>query len=106
MSGFFVCTQTTAYEMRISDWSSDVCSSGLTRWHEQRTLHGRRGTVSGVCAAIRCAGHRLSELRFVLCLNLVRYSLSVSFTTVEERCAERDAINRLISHDAPPAWSG
>src|SRR3546814_699608 len=25
----FVCKQETAYEMRISDWSSDVCSSDL-----------------------------------------------------------------------------
>src|SRR3546814_5788767 len=28
-SSFFVCSQKTAYEMRISDWSSDVCSSDL-----------------------------------------------------------------------------
>src|SRR3546814_4351870 len=28
---FFVCKQKTAYEMRISDWSSDVCSSDLER---------------------------------------------------------------------------
>src|SRR3546814_1666322 len=27
---FFVFKQKTAYEMRISDWSSDVCSSDLT----------------------------------------------------------------------------
>src|SRR3546814_5605472 len=27
--GFFLCKQKTAYEMRISDWSSDVCSSDL-----------------------------------------------------------------------------
>src|SRR3546814_3853571 len=26
---FFYCKQKTAYEMRISDWSSDVCSSDL-----------------------------------------------------------------------------
>src|SRR3546814_3869915 len=26
---FFCCKQKTAYEMRISDWSSDVCSSDL-----------------------------------------------------------------------------
>src|SRR3546814_12172492 len=26
---FFLCTQKTAYDMRISDWSSDVCSSDL-----------------------------------------------------------------------------
>src|SRR3546814_10617873 len=28
---FFVFKQKTAYEMRISDWSSDVCSSDLLR---------------------------------------------------------------------------
>src|SRR3546814_4449547 len=27
--GFFFFKQKTAYEMRISDWSSDVCSSDL-----------------------------------------------------------------------------
>src|SRR3546814_8440738 len=26
---FFFCKQKTAYEMRISDWSSDVCASDL-----------------------------------------------------------------------------
>src|SRR3546814_4134713 len=29
---FFFFKQKTAYEMRISDWSSDVCSSDLTVW--------------------------------------------------------------------------
>src|SRR3546814_8054843 len=28
---FFFCKQKSAYEMRISDWSSDVCSSDLDR---------------------------------------------------------------------------
>src|SRR3546814_7814827 len=28
-AGFFCFKQKTAYEMRISDWSSDVCSSDL-----------------------------------------------------------------------------
>src|SRR3546814_2386202 len=28
---FFLFKQKTAYEMRISDWSSDVCSSDLLR---------------------------------------------------------------------------
>src|SRR3546814_16418461 len=31
MMGFFFFKQKTAYEMRISDWSSDVCSSDLNR---------------------------------------------------------------------------
>src|SRR3546814_4191197 len=31
---FFFFKQKTAYEMRISDWSSDVCSSDLVRQDE------------------------------------------------------------------------
>src|SRR3546814_14205871 len=34
---FFFFKQKTAYEMRISDWSSDVCSSDLEPWLRQRT---------------------------------------------------------------------
>src|SRR3546814_5513034 len=30
---FFFCTQKTAYELRFSDWSSDVCSSDLMAVH-------------------------------------------------------------------------
>src|SRR3546814_9305265 len=32
----FFCNQKTAYEMRISDWSSDVCSSDLVDQHVVR----------------------------------------------------------------------
>src|SRR3546814_16583383 len=35
---FFVFKQKTAYEMRISDWSSDVCSSDL-----KLIIDGKRG---------------------------------------------------------------
>src|SRR3546814_1457701 len=34
---FFLCKQKTAYEMRISDWSSDVCSSDLSVERLMRT---------------------------------------------------------------------
>src|SRR3546814_3958785 len=40
---FFFFKQKTAYEMRISDWSSDVCSSDLTktqRWSRGIVLLG------------------------------------------------------------------
>src|SRR3546814_11557749 len=33
---FFFFKQKTAYEMRISDWSSDVCSSDLSQFERQR----------------------------------------------------------------------
>src|SRR3546814_1406840 len=36
MCSVFFFKQKTAYEMRISDWSSDVCSSDLADQHHQR----------------------------------------------------------------------
>src|SRR3546814_11862778 len=40
---FFFFKQKTAYEMRISDWSSDVCSSDLdTAGHLPRRQHERQ----------------------------------------------------------------
>src|SRR3546814_10875141 len=40
---FFFFKQKTAYEMRISDWSSDVCSSDLRhRLYGRFVLHGGR----------------------------------------------------------------
>src|SRR3546814_4617214 len=39
LSMFFFFKQKTAYELRISDWSSDVCSSDLHRLHHRQ---GRR----------------------------------------------------------------
>src|SRR3546814_6905550 len=43
---FFFFKQKTAYEMRISDWSSDVCSSDLVgryRLHLPRASDAQRG---------------------------------------------------------------
>src|SRR3546814_11362104 len=44
---FFLCKQKTAYEMRISDWSSDVCSSDLELRHR-----GRRGRAAEAITAL------------------------------------------------------
>src|SRR3546814_10364451 len=38
VSIFFFFKQKTAYEMRISDWSSDVCSSDLWRTRMRRQM--------------------------------------------------------------------
>src|SRR3546814_4263544 len=46
---FFFFKQKTAYEMRISDWSSDVCSSDLQwRAHMAHTL-AQFGVGLGAC---------------------------------------------------------
>src|SRR3546814_596174 len=43
ISLFFFFKQKTAYEMRISDWSSDVCSSDLAADQHARALFNRKG---------------------------------------------------------------
>src|SRR3546814_5440705 len=52
----FFFKQKTAYEMRISDWSSDVCSSDLVRrgWHERAF---RRSVTSARLSAGPGEGH-------------------------------------------------
>src|SRR3546814_15593703 len=48
---FFFIKQKTAYELRISDWSSDVCSSDLTR-PDRRTRRNRECTMSWLIAVL------------------------------------------------------
>src|SRR3546814_7734485 len=67
---FFFFKQKTAYEMRISDWSSDVCSSDLLdprdfiadqlgdRFDELAVVGGRQG--EGAALATGAAGDRKS----------------------------------------------
>src|SRR3546814_7275578 len=50
---FFFFKQKTAYEMRISDWSSDVCSSDLRRPHR----HGDQAHGHSSNDALRADPH-------------------------------------------------
>src|SRR3546814_9144241 len=73
---FFFFKQKTAYEMRISDWSSDVCSSdlsspkrGAVAWHRGRA-RARNLQAAGTpprreveAAQLRCQGLRSEERR-------------------------------------------
>src|SRR3546814_3882645 len=50
LSVFFFFKQKTAYEMRISDWSSDVCSSDLARRIQKDYFHRHGTTLAGLMA--------------------------------------------------------
>src|SRR3546814_936972 len=59
-SCFFFFKQKTAYEMRISDWSSDVCSSDLLRKRLNEVAaidffgaHGRQAAQAAITEADR-----------------------------------------------------
>src|SRR3546814_2927056 len=66
---FFFFKQKTAYEMRISDWSSDVCSSDLVEMkrqgtNDQRALEGKGKQSQG--NAIERLGKNLIGFRSAL----------------------------------------
>src|SRR3546814_18522590 len=49
----FVFKQKTAYEMRISDWSSDVCSSDLKGRERRRIAAGRSAEAAAYTEHVR-----------------------------------------------------
>src|SRR3546814_8356519 len=62
---FFFFKQKTAYEMRISDWSSDVCSSDLVNPRASRTVPFVAKAVGSPIAKIAArvmAGEKLADL--------------------------------------------
>src|SRR3546814_14916612 len=64
MMSFFVVNQKTAYEMRISDWSSDVCSADL---RERRIMmsspHSNGGRLSQIGTATQPGKNRAIKIR-------------------------------------------
>src|SRR3546814_8378324 len=69
---FFFFKQKTAYEMRISDWSSDVCSSDLAAARWRSLGHARRRHVDQR-PDVRLAEHRPRQsVRLVLAARLRR----------------------------------
>src|SRR3546814_6253844 len=73
---FFFCKQKTGYDMRISDWSSDVCSSDLA---------SMRGEIPDFKESLR---RRLALLRGV--------PESALETVFDERLALNPGAERLI----------
>src|SRR3546814_6052294 len=73
---FFVFKQKTAYEVRISDWSSDVCSSDLAstargiggdcEWRACRTTSGLRGILIACLDVLDCLTGAMGDMRKAL----------------------------------------
>src|SRR3546814_8908979 len=71
---FFFFKQKTAYEMRISDWSSDVCSSDLGKDHSQR---------ADIC--VRAAWAEPSVCRQLACHPLALPSMEPQLSRAQHR---------------------
>src|SRR3546814_4723955 len=85
---FFFFKQKTAYEMRIRDWSSDVCSSDLLESHPHHELAKRQMDGFGGMLSIVLKGGADAAKRF--CERAELFTLAESLGGVES----------LINHPA------
>src|SRR3546814_2688941 len=88
MIDLFFFKQKTAYELRISDWSSDVCSSDLLERRADRLRHQQRPILAGRPEISR-AGIHGPALHFNADLAIVRHDRS------EEHTSELQSLMRI-----------
>src|SRR3546814_1495036 len=62
---FVFFKQKTAYEMRISDWSSDVCSSDLHRRHAEQQVGDLGAQAAAEAGELEADRHALRRQQFV-----------------------------------------
>src|SRR3546814_19143724 len=106
---FFFFKQKTAYEMRISDWSSDVCSSDLIRTLVKKVENAvAAGDQDGAAAALKAAQPERARgvAKGVLPNNTVarKYSrLTTSVNAIARSASSRQGTIRTSSHLATPS---
>src|SRR3546814_8638786 len=92
---FFFFKQKTAYEMRISDWSSDVCSSDLA--HVDRMAAHRAGIPGlqyridmgvGPFDAVRAPAHQHEDDRLAGLLKFAEQRLQIGRASCRERVGQ------------------
>src|SRR3546814_6480061 len=100
---FFFFKQKTAYEMRISDWSSDVCSSDLSRYCFP--LHGSGFLLANLLATalLTLTGRNTSILSKGIINQVERHcccvpQYSVFSPVISAPAANRTKSCRLIEH--------
>src|SRR3546814_742035 len=96
---FFFFKQKTAYEMRISDWSSDVCSSDL-----DLALTFLRGVIFGIFRKVAMRARFLDRIDDQGSLGLERRELGshllIAFRS-EERRVGKECVSACRSRWSP-----
>src|SRR3546814_17062201 len=92
---FFFFKQKTAYEMRISDWSSDVCSSDLENAYTLATLHQLEAI--GVSIALDDFGTGYSSMGYLRKANFSKIKIDRRFVSgAAQNSDERVALIRTF----------
>src|SRR3546814_428983 len=110
---FFFFKQKTAYDMRISDWSSDVCSSDLWVFlmHTQMG-HGFSEAIWGVvfilalfvCVIFHEFGHALTAMRYnIQTKDVTVYPIGgvATLERSEERSVGKECVSTCRSRWSP-----
>src|SRR3546814_4584282 len=99
---FFCFKQKTAYEMRISDWSSDVCSSDLLGSGAQMPPIPQRHTAvpHGWCMQVGTLTFAFELLRYVL-NNILPIRRVASYIRSEERRVGKECVSTCRSRWSP-----
>src|SRR3546814_7780524 len=95
----FFFKQKTAYEMRISDWSSDVCSSDLMfnkwGWFYNYSASGQISAPERTLFGLAVTGARTQEWFTYL------FALSFLFVRSEERRVGKECVSTCRSRWSP-----
>src|SRR3546814_9661377 len=96
---FFFFKQKTAYEMRISDWSSDVCSSDLFK----RFIVDAEVLTEQSCdaTALRCVLPGLDQLRSARVRARVKIVDRLDQNRSEERRVGKECVSTCRSRWSP-----
>src|SRR3546814_15225327 len=109
---FFLFKTKTAYELRISDWSSDLCSSDLIDTFAAGSS-GRASSMDRQPHLFRCPGQHRHALRFIPEPTSGEYHIGLTFNPRRGRCFpaiihhgwRSDAVYLRRQFGKTPAWS-
>src|SRR3546814_15365479 len=112
---FFFFKQKTAYEMRISDWSSDVCSSDLMNHGidpliatSKITSERAVWTASGTCSAESwrkfCRQRRILKLAELIGTASKALDGAVAYACEREQFGKTIGVNQAIKHRLADNW--
>src|SRR3546814_7020043 len=100
----FCFKQKTAYEMRISDWSSDVCSSDLLDLPERQVILDEQGGIAEIRVRDRLDSMRLIEDYMIAANVAAAKALEAKKSPVmrsEERRVGKECVSTCRSRWAP-----
>src|SRR3546814_3509817 len=105
LSVFFFFKQKTAYELRISDWSSDVCSSDLTIRlgydpviaATERPWQGAKSVYGPIATWIQWFSSWVGGDSMQLTVWMLQLSVAISLIRAEERRVGKECVRQCRS---------